>query len=128
MRLHLFVYSTVLALTAATVIPERAAAEEDLLSLSRLELYKRHVACNARAEAGVMNPGDVRRCSDNFLALKLKFLHGASIERYYGLSPATQRDAHDKGYTAYRAWVHSLRDNESVLRAIAPIEETAAER
>ncbi|WP_112324006.1 hypothetical protein [Oceanibium sediminis] len=72
----------------------------------RERLYAAHLACCEGAKLQLMGLGEARACGDIYLRLKLSFLNGVTPERYVTMHAATRAVAHDKGYAAYRAWVH----------------------
>lgn len=72
----------------------------------RMSLYRAHRECASSAVAMMLSYDVVKACSENFLKLKLSFLRGATLERYLRASPPTRAVANEKGYAAYRAWLH----------------------
>ena len=85
-------------------IPDWASAVD--LEKERLELYRQHMQCTSAAVERMLNSDEAAACSRVFLKLKLSFLPGSDISRFETLSPATRAMGNEKGYNAYRAWLH----------------------
>jgi hypothetical protein len=104
----------ILALTvagplAAAVPPgggDRATGVHDIEAFRHM-LFRRHVVCNDAALRGEMPHVLARACAQNFLALKLSFVPGATLERFGGLQPEERAQVNAAGYAGFRAWLSS---------------------
>lgn len=72
----------------------------------RMELYRVHLDCAAAATQRQLSGDEVAFCSRTFVELKLSFLAGVTYERYGSMTASRRATANQKGYDAYRAWVH----------------------
>ena len=101
------IFSTIAAAKASDV-EERRPHWSDVAAMKtyRDALFSHYSICSNEALDRMISPGEVKICSDLYLALKLSFLNGVTIERYRGMSPVTKRVAQQKGYAAFRAWRH----------------------
>ncbi|MCG6883334.1 MAG: hypothetical protein LJE62_06225 [Silicimonas sp.] len=72
----------------------------------RAALFAAHQLCSQAAVERPLSGGEIQACGDVYLDLKLSFLQGVTRERYLAMRPKTRAMANDKGYAAYRAWLH----------------------
>ena len=72
----------------------------------RNALFRNLRACSTAAAQSFLAPGEAAFCSNIYLKLKLSFLNGVTVARYAQMSEKTRAVANEKGYAAYRAWLH----------------------
>ncbi len=109
-RLFTILVSAALAATAAipTDIPDRPQWN-DLLAVEnyRNVLYRSYRSCDDLFERHLPPAGLARRCAQKYFLLKLSFLNGVSLEKYFAMEPRDRARANRQGYDAYRAWANA---------------------
>lgn len=96
-----------LAASAAEIESDRPHwKDHDAMESYRASLFGMYKICSSAASDRMLSPGEAQSCSEIYMALKMSFLKGVTIDRYMGMSPPTKRKAHDMGYAALRAWRH----------------------
>lgn len=88
-------------------LPERPHfTDVAALEAYRVALYHEHVRCGELAAETFLGWDEVNTCSEIYLRLKLSFLNGVTLDRYRTMPVKTKVVTHDKGYSAYLAWLH----------------------
>ena len=81
---------------------------EDVTAMAdyRSDLYAAFLNCSDAAAARILSQGEVTACNRLYLALKLSYLNGVTLDRYDAMPAKTKGIAQEKGYAAFRAWRH----------------------
>lgn len=88
-------------------LPERPHFTNSVgLEEYRRALYRKYATCSEAAATRELSRSEVAHCVNIYLSLKLSFLHGVSLERYHQMPVKTKIVANEKGYAAFRAWLH----------------------
>ena len=82
--------------------------DREALDIYRSVLFDEYLLCSENATKQILSRNEVEACSDLYLAIKLSFLDGVTMDRYFDMPPKTKAVANDKGYASFRAWVHRL--------------------
>ncbi|WP_347311558.1 hypothetical protein [Defluviimonas sp. SAOS-178_SWC] len=81
-------------------------SNHDALETYRQDLYHEYSACSDAALIRILGESEAVMCSVLFLAMKLSFLDGVTLERYVRMPAKTKAMTNEKGYAAYRTWLH----------------------
>ncbi|PRY26045.1 hypothetical protein CLV78_101138 [Aliiruegeria haliotis] len=73
----------------------------------REELFALYSVCSDAALERILSRHEVDHCYDVYIRLKLSFVKGVTLEQFKAMPAASRTVANTKGYTAYRAWLHS---------------------
>lgn len=84
-----------------------------------LTLIVGYLACGQMAEERFLTPHEVQYCSAVYQEIKLAFVPGVDMRRYFELSPQEQLAVNKAGFTAFYIWRQDNPGTVSFLERVA---------